>query len=102
MTKQPELDFTRYPHVPGYRDTDTSRDAAESVKPTAASLRTKCLNVLRKCGPLTADEVAGLLNVTILSVRPRMTELRGLYKITDTGVRRKNASGHAAIVWGLV
>ncbi len=47
----------------------------------------------------TADEVAYALKYSILTVRPRVSELYKLGLIVDSGLRRKNASGKNAIVW---
>ena len=91
----------RYPHTPGAQDTDTSRAAAESMREDAPTLRARCLAVIGKYGPQTADEVAESLGETVLATRPRLTELRRLGKITDTGTRRANDSGRTAIVWRL-
>ena len=92
-----------YPHVPGYKSRETSCSAAEDVKATAASLRAKCLSILQMQeyqNGLTADEVATLLNgQSVLSIRPRFSELVNKGKIKDTGDRRLNASGKRAIVW---
>jgi len=51
---------------------------------------------------LTADEVAGRLGLSILSIRPRITELARLGKVRDSGERRRNGSGRKAIVWAAV
>lgn len=48
---------------------------------------------------LTTDECASLLEESVLSIRPRFSELRALGQITDTGDRRLNDSGRRAIVW---
>jgi hypothetical protein len=47
----------------------------------------------------TADEIAAAINYSILTVRPRVSELRRQGRILDSGVRRKNISGKSAIVW---
>lgn len=47
----------------------------------------------------TADEIAYALGYSILTVRPRVSELNRMQKIADSGARRKNASGRNAIVW---
>lgn len=88
----------RYPDVPGHRDTDTSRAAADSMRESATTLRGRCLAVLR-VEPLTADEAAAKLGVSILAIRPRCTELARMGLVRDTGRRRMNESGRSAIVW---
>ena len=85
-----------YPDAAGYKEPTTSAEAAATVD--AATLRGKVLDVL-KHGPLTADECASWLGESILSIRPRLSELRALGLIRDTGERRENLSGKSAIVW---
>lgn len=92
-------DLFTYPHAPGAQDRDTSRAAAEQASETAPQLRSRALAVLERSKGLTADEVAGRLGLSILSIRPRVTELARLGKVRDSGVRRRNASGRNAIVW---
>lgn len=87
----------RYPVMPGYKEGDTSRKAAESVAPSAARLRSMVLAELKR-SPGTADEIAGRLGLSILSVRPRVTELAKMCQVEDTGERRANASGRSAKV----
>ena len=99
---QPDLFEPRYPDVPGAaRGVDTSIAAAEEMKPRAAILREKCLAHLKRWGMTgsTADECAAALNESVLSIRPRFTELLRANRIQDTGTRRPNASGRNAIVW---
>lgn len=93
------IDFTLYPNVPGSQPRDTSEEAAESMRESAPTLRAKALDVLRACGPLTADEIAKKLGKTVLAIRPRITELNKMGHIEATGYRRKNASGRQAAVW---
>ena len=92
-------DLFRYPHAPGARDRDTSRAAAADAAETAPQLRARALAVVEHSNGLTADEVAGRLGLSILSIRPRLTELSRLGKVRDSGERRRNASGKSAIVW---
>lgn len=92
-----------YPHIPGHKVLGTSLDAAVSMESRAGTLRKLVLDTLRN-SPLrvtgwTADEMAEYLNESILSIRPRFTELKQLNEIHDTGVRRKNLSGRNAVVW---
>lgn len=95
---QPGLFDAPYPASPGYKAHGTSRAAAESVKPRAATLRDKALALLKDAS-LTADEVAAKLGETVLAIRPRITELKRMGEIEDTGRVRRNASGVMASVW---
>lgn len=92
-----------YPHEPGAKVPGTSQEAADSMKPTAATLRDAVLALLRKPEHITtglaADEAAGLMGESILSIRPRFTELLALGMIRDSGKVVKNPSGRNATVW---
>lgn len=96
---QQQLPF--YPYVPGAKTGGTSRHAAEAMKPRAPTLRDKVLELL-KHDALSADECATALNETVLSVRPRLSELVKLNLIYDTGLTSKNASGINATIWRAV
>lgn len=84
---------------PAARNTDTSRAAAASVAPSAARVRSMVLNAIRASAGLTADEAAGRLGMSVLTVRPRVSELGKSGAIVDAGIRRPNQSGRRAIVW---
>lgn len=92
-------DLFTYPHSPGAKARETSFQAADEIADKAPILRARCLKVLEHSNGLTADEVAGRLGLSILSVRPRITELAHDGKVRDSGHRRHNASGKRAIVW---
>jgi len=81
------------------RARDTSRAAAAGITDGAPMLRAKALRMVRSSSGMTADEVAAALGVSILSIRPRMTELAHRGQIRDSGSRRRNVSGKSAIVW---
>jgi hypothetical protein len=91
-----------YPLAPGYKELTTSRDAAVAIAGRAETLRTKVLACLKEAKPgygFTADEIASFLDTSVLSIRPRFSELLKLEKIERTGERRANASGAKAQVW---
>lgn len=88
----------KYPHAPGFKSRSTSQAAANETGPRAAVLRDACLAALTGAD-LTADEVAARLGESVLSIRPRISELAKMGKIADSGERRENDSGHRAIVW---
>lgn len=90
-----------YPASPGCRRTDTSRRAADEIAPAAGTIRAKVLATVRDAGPagLTPDECAARLGLSILTVRPRFSELKLVGLVRDGGARRRNAGGRSAIVW---
>jgi len=90
-----------YPHSPGFRKTDTSRAAAEHVKPSAPHLQQIVLSFLRSRGPATTREIAAGVNVDYASIQPRTSELSKLNKIADSGLRRKEGKV-SVIVWRAV
>lgn len=84
------------PYAPG---SDTSQAAALSMVRDAPRLRAAVLAVLeRHPGGLTSDEIAGELGESVLSIRPRVTELKQAGQLEDTGERRANRSGRTAAV----
>ena len=90
-----------YPNAPGHRDVDTSVAAAEAIAPTLGRLQRIVFHAIRDAGEygLTTHELAARLDMGRDSVQPRTSELRRLGKIMDSGRRRPNANGKAAIVW---
>lgn len=80
---------------------DTSRAALESIAPRVERIQGLALLAVREAGDpgLTADEVAQRLKLSVLAVRPRITELNKLGQIKATDRRRRNASGRLATVW---
>ena len=102
--EQFNLPLDSYPNSPGYKNKDKDgprRVAANGIKTRAPSLREKCLRAISQI-PMTADEVADVVEKSILSIRPRIAELSKLGRIEDSGQRRTNESGKAATVWRAV
>lgn len=94
------MDLFGYPQQAGFKARETAEAAAASIP--AANLRARVLAMVERTNGVTADQCAGLLGLSILSVRPRFSELALLGKVRDTGERRKNQSGRSAIVWQAV
>jgi hypothetical protein len=89
-----------YPDAPGFKVSGPSEQAATAVAGMAKTLRDQVRNTIAAAPHgLTADEVAARLNKSILSVRPRVSELHRQGEIRQTGTRGKNASGMTATVW---
>jgi FaeA-like protein len=92
-----------YPDHPGSREKGgASEAAARSMVQSAATLSTRVLSYLNANGPATTDECAAALEVSILAVRPRFSELLLRGSIEKTAERRRNASGLTATVWRAV
>ena len=90
----------RYPIYPGAQPTDTSVRAAKDMAPRASTVRSQVLACLEDHGSMTSEEVAQALDLPRGTVQPRITELRRMGRVIDTGERRLNdSSGKPAIVW---
>jgi hypothetical protein len=86
------------PHVP---ESDTSSEAAESMKPTVDMLRRQvyeCIHDAHMEGH-TCDEVEIKLKLTHQSVSARVNELRDAGVIVDIGERRKTQHKRKATVY---
>lgn len=90
--------MTDYPTNPGWKEDDTSREAAEAMAGRAGTLRAAVYGFIRQNPRHTADEIARALGESVLAIRPRVTELRALGLITNDG-RGTNDSGHSAHRW---
>lgn len=93
---------TEYPHAPAYRNTDTSKAAAEAIKPTAATIRGMVLQAIKARGDhgTTSKELSELLRIPYEAAQPRTSELRAQELIKDSGQRRASrAEDKLAIVW---
>ena len=90
-----------YPDEPGHRGVDTSIDAARSIELSVGHLQRVALKAIRTAGArgLTTNELATTVRIHRDSIQPRTSELRLRGLIRDSGARRENANGKAAIVW---
>ena len=99
-------DFSPYrDDLPGYyaHAPETSREAAEHVADVAKSREALALKFFEERGPVggIADEVAETYDWDKYSARPRLSTLKALGKIADSGRRRKAESGRRQVVWVL-
>jgi hypothetical protein len=101
--KQPSL-FDRGP-APHNR-TQTSIDAARSLKPTLNGKRLQVYELITHCGDtgLTCDEAERMLGQRHTTVSARINELAHERNgqpamIRDSGLRRLTSAGRKAIVW---
>jgi predicted transcriptional regulator len=99
MSRMSEL-LPSYPDAPGFKVSGPSEIAARAVRGSAAKSRGQVLaQIARSPNGATADEVARELNLSVLSVRPRVSELNRSGDIRQTPERRRNDSGMTATVW---
>jgi hypothetical protein len=91
----------RYPHAAGHYDIDTSIAAADIINKKLPHLQASVMAAIAGAGKrgTTADEVAALLGWERHRVRPRISELRRLGQIGDSGQRRPSDMGVNSIVW---
>jgi hypothetical protein len=97
MSRLPE----HYPDAPGFKVAGPSEAAAEKITSRAAAMRATVLRLFQDRYPqgMTADEASTELNLSVLSIRPRVSELHRSGSLADSGSRRKNSSGMTATVW---
>jgi predicted ArsR family transcriptional regulator len=89
-----------YPDAPGFKTPGPSQDAAKAISGKAARMRAMVLaKIAQYPAGATADEIAHELGLSVLSVRPRVSELNRAGEIKQTTMRRKNESGMTATVW---
>ena len=96
MSRLPE----QYPDHAGFKVSGPSEQAAVAINRTAKTLRDQVLRTFQQAPRgLTADAVADRLGKSILSVRPRVSELRRRGEIRPASHRGKNDSGLSATIW---
>ena len=79
---------------------DTERAAAHKVARRVKGRRLQVLSALfslRRGG--TSEDISACSGLSVLSVRPRLTELQEMNLIADSLTRSKNTWGNSEIVW---
>lgn len=86
---------------PPHNGTDTSREAAEAIRPVAATMRDRIALAVYAAGAdgATDQELAERLGMDPSTVRPRRGELVAAGRLADLGERRQTKAGRRAIVW---
>lgn len=86
----------------GYKAAGTSAEAARHIKPSVKIIRARITDYMRRFArPVSADDVAEGIGMSILSVRPRFSEMRTDGLIEQSGERGINASGRTCALWVL-
>ena len=93
--------MSTYPDATGHRCVETSIAAADALAPKLGRLQRMAECAIRDAGwlGLTADELSARLGMDRWSIQPRTSELKRKGLIEDSGQRRPNCTGKAAIVW---
>lgn len=80
---------------------DTSREAAVAMKPTAENLRAEVLRFLTERGEhgATDEEVQLALDMAGNTQRPRRRELELMDQVVNSGKTRPTQTGRSAVVW---
>lgn len=82
---------------------ETSRQAAASIAPTAATLREKVYDAIAaSAAGLTDEQIQRYTGIGPSTERPRRIELCEAGRVVDSGVTRATRSGRKAIVWKAV
>ncbi len=89
------------PEPPAQRHSDTSVAAADAIAGHAETLRARVHRFLVERGTegATDEEMQTLIPMPASTQRPRRCELVEAGLATDSGARRKTASGRDAVVW---
>ncbi len=95
------FNVTPPPPDPPHSGPETSRAAADAIKPHAGLLRERVYRFIAGRGPhgATDPEAAAVLGLQPDTARARRVELRDAGCLVDSGQRRMTPSGRAATVW---
>jgi hypothetical protein len=81
---------------------DTSREAAERIEPTAGTLRRKVLDYMRVVREATDERMQDELRLNPSTQRPRRIELVASGHLRDSGRTALTKSGRKAVLWEIV
>jgi predicted ArsR family transcriptional regulator len=90
-----------YPDSPGFKEHETSRDAALRLGLNASTLRDRTYQYICDHPQQSADQIAAALNASPWAVRPRVSELRKMGLVINDG-RGRNPSGMTVHLWRAV
>jgi hypothetical protein len=87
--------------LPFAKGSDTSEDAADSVKQSAPQIRERVFKYIDDCGVWgsTCDQAERDLRLSHQTCSARFNELRNVGRIVDSSARRKTRSGRSAAVY---
>lgn len=84
----------------GFQSTDTSLSAALQTERRAPTLRDDVLHYLRMIDrPASTQDIAEALDKPYPSIQPRLSELREMGKVEDSGQRGLTEFARPCILW---
>jgi DNA-binding MarR family transcriptional regulator len=86
-------------NVPYVKSSDTSRDAAESMRPHVSGMEMTVLYCVREWGGATCDEIEDRMKLAHQTVSARLKGLRDKGLIKFSGLKRTTRSGRDAMVY---
>ena len=87
-------------YIPYQQHSETSREAARSIKDCVHTLRAQVLAFIQMHSlGVSDDEIQSGLEISGSTERPRRVELQKLGLVVDSGRRRATASGRMAVIW---
>lgn len=95
------MNLFSYPHHAGFKDSTTSREAAENIEKSgrAATLRHRVWTFFAMGGNGTSEDVANRLGEPFQAIQPRISELRKQGKVEPSGERARLSRGGMGHVW---
>ncbi len=94
------IDFTSPPRfLARNTDPETSHEAAARVREFAHGQCAEILNLLRKYGPMSPEQIAAHMAIDAYSVRKRTADLERAGVACPTGVTVPTVSGRRQRVW---
>lgn len=89
-----------YPETAGFKEKGgTSEQSAAEINRSAETIRNEIAKLFDKSNYLTPEGAASLLGLSILSVRPRFTELKLAGVIQKTNKTIRNSNNKSIRVW---
>lgn len=91
----------RAPPPPFVSGSETSREAAASIKADTSDLRAKVFACIQSAGAFgrTDEEIQTRLSMGGSTERPRRRELQISGRIRESAMKRKTSTGRLAVVW---
>jgi len=87
------------PRVPYVAGSETSKRAADGIRPQVQHDRGRVLAYLQAFGPCTDQELQDALDLDPSTERPRRVELVTAGLVYDSGRTRPTKSGRPAVLW---